>query len=323
MIDYTPYLCPWTREDLDRAKADGKLHYFFMAGEGIHISLAQMNVDKWGDSCLILLPNGQTMLIDCAPEAYGPVLRRNLQQMGISHLDYILVTHPHNDHQNGVFADSNLPDGLLAHITVGQVLCKDTLQGTTTDDRMVPDVCAARNIPLRILTRGDVLRFGDVTMQVLWPMPNQGDLPLIIADVNNQSIVMRLDFCKHSALFAGDLYVAGEGYVLENTDPELLKADLLKIPHHGHGTSGSEAFLAAVSPKLSVAMARVPMKPAVRQRYADAGSQLLYDLIHGYIHVTADSSGKLTYTTTRNNSPDEQLNTPSASLLPPETTADK
>lgn len=315
---FAPYLCPWTAEDIAQAMADGKLHYFFMAGEGIHISRKQMNVDKWGDSCLILLPNGQTMLVDCAPEAYGPVLRRNLQQMGISHLDYILVSHPHNDHQNGVFAQRNLSDGVLAHISVGEVMSKDTLQGTTEDDRMVPDVCASRNIPLRILTRGDVLQLGDVTMQVLWPMPNVGDLPQAIADVNNQCVVMRLDFASHSALFAGDLYLAGEGYVLEHTDPALLKADLLKIPHHGHGTSGSKEFLAAVAPKLSVAMARVPMKPALRQRYADLGSALLYDLIHGYIHVAADSSGSMDYTTTRNNSPDEQLNTPSASLLPQE-----
>ena len=101
-MDYTPYMCPWTAEDLEKARSDGKMHYFFMAGEGIHISRNQQNVDKWGDSTLVVFPNGQLMLIDTAPAAYGPVLLRNLQQMGVEHLDGILVTHPHSDHQNGL-----------------------------------------------------------------------------------------------------------------------------------------------------------------------------------------------------------------------------
>ena len=81
--DYTPYLCPWTAEDLEKARSDGKMHYFFMAAEGLYISLGQQNADKWGDSTLVVFPNGELMLIDCGPSKYGPVLLRNLQQMGV------------------------------------------------------------------------------------------------------------------------------------------------------------------------------------------------------------------------------------------------
>jgi len=65
-------------------------------------------------------------------------------------------------------------------------------------------------------------------------------------------------------------------------------------------------------------MARVPIVAKVRDFYSALGSELLYDLVNGYIHVTADADGNLEYTTTRNHDPNRQseLNTPSATLKP-------
>ncbi len=317
-MDYTPYMCPWTAEDLEKARSDGKMHYFFMAGEGIHISRNQQNVDKWGDSTLVVFPNGQLMLIDTAPAAYGPVLLRNLQQMGVEHLDCILVTHPHSDHQNGAFDESNRDGGILDLIGVDQVYWRGAGEGSSEKDTMVGDVCAEKNIPCEKIAQGTVLEFGDVKMTVLWPRPYDTVVRIPSGQINDLSIVHRFDFKEHSALFAADLYVAGEEMLLRETDPALLDTDFLKVPHHGHPTSSSDMFLNAVSPELSVAMARVPVNYNTRQRYQFAGSELLYDLIHGYIHVTADESGNMEYTTTRNHDPAKQdeLNIPSISLPP-------
>ena len=315
--DYSAYMCPWNTDVVSQAIADGKMHYYFMAGEGIHISLNQQNVDKWGDSCLIVFPDGKTLLVDGAPKAYGPVLVRNLQQMGIQHLDYMLVSHPHSDHQNGVFAEENIENGVLGQLGIGKVYYRGSPQSTKEDDNLVENVCNARNIPLEIVEQGDVIQFGQVTMQVLWPMIGTSEYQVPGGEINDKSIVVRFDFLEHSSLFAADLYYAGEEFMMQMNTPEILDVDFLKVPHHGHGTSSSTQFLAAASPELAVAMGRVPIPANLRKIFSGMGIQLLYDLINGYIHVAADKNGTLTYEHTRQNDPTEQLNTPSASLLPP------
>lgn len=317
-MDYTPYMCPWTKADLDAARSDGKMHYFFMAAEGLHISMNQQNVDKWGDSTLVVFPDGKLMLIDTAPSAYGPVLLKNLQQMGVEHLDYMLITHPHSDHQNGAFDEKNRDGGILDLIGVDQVYWRGAPQGSSEKDLMVGTVCAQKNIPCDVIEQGTVLQFGEVTMKVLWPMAGTSEFVVAKGDINDKSIVHRFDFQEHSALFAADLYYAGEDMVLKFNKKEDLDADFLKVPHHGHATSSSGEFLAAVSPELSVAMARVPIPPTLRKLYNSMGSELLYDLVHGYIHVTAAADGTMEYTTTRNHDPNLQaeLNIPSASLQP-------
>ena len=316
-MDYTPYLCPWTAEDLSAARSDGKMHYFFMAGEGIHISMNQQNVDKWGDSTLVVFPNGQLMLIDTGPTKYGPVLLRNLQQMGVEHLDYMLITHPHSDHQHGAFADENKDGGILDLIGVDQVYWRGGGISSSEKDMMVAKVCTEKKIPFEVIEQGDVLQFGEVTMTVLWPAAGTSQQPLVPSgEINDKSIVHRFDFQEHSALFTADLYVAGEKALIAATDPALLDTDFLKVPHHGHGTSSSDALLSKVTPELSVAMGRVPIPQTIRLGYQVINSQLLYDLVNGYIHVTADAEGNMDYTTTRNHDPNKQseLNIPSASL---------
>ena len=104
--------------------------------------------------------------------------------------------------------------------------------------------------------------------------------------------------------------------MMKMNKPELLDVDFLKVPHHGHGTSSSTAFLAAASPELAVAMGRVPIPANLRKIFAGMNINLLYDLINGYIHVAADKDGSLTYEHTRQNDPSEELNTPGASLKP-------
>ncbi len=317
-MDYTPYMCPWTAEDLAKARSDGKMHYFFMAAEGLHISRNQQNVDKWGDSTLVVFPDGKLMVVHTAPSAYGPVLLRNLQQMGVERLDYILVTHPHSDHQNGAFDEYNRDGGILDLIGTDIVYWRGAGVGSSDKDVMVAKVCTEKNIPYEVLEQGNELQIGEVKMTVLWPAVGTSQYLVPKADINDKSIVFRFDFQEHSALFSADLYVAGEEMLLNATDPTLLDTDFLKVPHHGHATSSSASFLAAVSPELSVAMARVPITQNLRLAYQVAGSTLLYDLVNGYIHVTAAADGTMEYTTTRNHDPvrQEELNIPSASLAP-------
>ena len=302
--DYTPYLAPWTEDVVAKAKADGKIHYYFMAGEGLFISATQTYKDKWGDAALIVFPDGQTMLVDSGPQSYAPVLIQNLERMGVTKLDYVLITHPHGDHHNGMFSDSAILNvGLIDKMPIGQVYWRGGYD-TTDDDykaALVGKVCAEYGIPCEAVERGDVIQIGDVRMEVVWPNAGDGD-SLIVGgeEINSMSIVMRFDYGEHSALFTGDLYVSGELEILERVDKSLLKADFLKVPHHAYNTSSAAAFLNAIDPELAVATGRLPVPKVVYDRYEGLGIEMLDDRIYGYIHVTGDAvTGELTTETSR------------------------
>jgi len=94
------YVIPW-KLDVSQNAADKKeIHFYFMSGE--HMLIDPNNekgqVEKWGDSCLVVFPNGETMLIDAAFGVYTPVLMQNLKRLGITELDYAVLSHPHTDH---------------------------------------------------------------------------------------------------------------------------------------------------------------------------------------------------------------------------------
>ncbi len=303
--DYSPYLAPWKENVVEKAIADGKIHYYFMAGEGLFISSGQTYKDKWGDACLIVFPNGQTMLVDAGPLSYAPVLLQNLENMGITHLDYFLLTHPHSDHQNGIFYDSAvIGSGLLDKISIGQIYYRggydcdyDYETGKTT---LALQMANQYGIPIQPIEKGDVFNFGDVRMEVVWPLAGDGD-NLISGgeEINSMSITMRFDYGEHSSLFTGDLYVSGEMNILKKVDHDLLKADFLKVPHHGYATSSCPAFLNAVDPDLAVSTGRLPIPQRIYDRYEDLEIELLDDRQKGYIHVTGAYDGELLYETTR------------------------
>ena len=113
-IDYTQYYGPWNYNVAEKAKEDGKLHYYFMSNEGIVIKPdGGASEYKWGDSCLIVFPDGQTMLIDSGFYKVRQIIIGNLQQMGIKTLDYLVISHPHSDHHGGAFGSSKVASEFL------------------------------------------------------------------------------------------------------------------------------------------------------------------------------------------------------------------
>ena len=225
--------------------------------------------------------------------------------MGITHLDYFLLTHPHSDHQNGIFFDTAIYGcGLLDKFPVGQIyyrggydLDHDRDSDTAT---LALRIANQYGIPIQPIKKGDVFNFGDVRMEVVWPLAGDGD-SLISGgeEINSMSITMRFDYGEHSSLFTGDLYVSGEMNMLKKVDHDLLKADFLKVPHHGYATSSCAAFIHAVDPDVAVSTGRLPIPQRIYDRYADLGVDLLDDRMKGYIHVTGDVSGELLYETSR------------------------
>ena len=279
------YVIPW-KLDVSQNAADKKeIHFYFMSGEHMLIDAnnEKGQVEKWGDSCLVCFPNGETMLIDAAFGVYTPVLMQNLKRLGITELDHAVISHPHTDHYQG-FTE---PNGVLATIPV-----KNFYYSRKSNDLNAEFQNAGAQ--LHQLLTGDTLEIGGVKLTVLSPDQHQLDNPTdtnSTSNTNNSSMVLRMDYGEFSALFTGDIYKAEERrLVKEYEGTGLLDVDLLKLPHHGDTTSSSTEWANATSPKLGVATGAVSINTTIYMRYAQYAETILHDLNDGYVHVWSDGS---------------------------------
>ena len=277
------YVIPWKLDAAQNAADKGEIHFYFMSGE--HMLIDPNNekgqVEKWGDCCLVCFPNGETMLIDAAFGVYTPVLMQNLKRLGITELDYAVISHPHTDHYQG-FTE---PNGVLATIPV-----KHYYYSRKSNDLNAEFKNAGAELH-QILT-GDTLEIGGVKLTVLSPDQHQLDNPTDTkseTNTNNSSMVLRMDYGEFSALFVGDIYKAEERRLIKEYEGTgLLDVDLLKLPHHGDTTSSTSDFANATTPKLGVATGALTLDTSLYFGYAKHAHTVLHDFQDGYAHVWSD-----------------------------------
>lgn len=189
-----------------------------------------------GESILVTTPD-HSLLIDAGENDKGDEVMDYLEQMGLTRLDYVLATHPHSDHIGGM-------DYVLGHIDVGEVLFGQVPEDLVPTTKTYTDVLEAiqqQGIPLTIVSPGDVYDLGSgAQLTILGPVGEYDDL-------NNCSVVCRLDFGETSFLFNGDMEAEAEADLLASN--AYLDADVTSMGHHGSRTSSSEAFLDLVDPQ--------------------------------------------------------------------------
>ena len=283
--EYDAYLSPWESASIsEEVREAGNLQFFFMAGEGLKMVDTSDDLEKWGDSCLVVFPTGELMLIDAGMPDYVPVLIRNLERLGVTRLDYLMISHPHDDHAGGVYT----PGGIPEHFEIGKAFYNGAYNAHWSDPHRLESVLAAHNVPLETVSEGWTLDIGEVRLRAISPSAETaGQYFTTTDDINNSSIVLRMDYRDFSALFTGDIYKLKEAELVREK-PELLDVDLLKMPHHGNGTSNSKGFAAAVTPKLAVATGRLVIQDFNYYVYTMTGSRVLFDFCDGYIHVSTD-----------------------------------
>ena len=144
------------------------------------------------------------------------------------------------------------------------------------------------NIPVHMVGAGDVLRFENVTASVLWPLPSTN---AHAPSRNNDSIVLRFQLGDRALLLTGDIESAGETGMLQAR--ENLRADVVKVAHHGSKTSSTQPLIAAVQSRfavVSVGQTSIfghPSKEVV-ERWKTSGAQVLTTGQSGTITVTTD-----------------------------------
>lgn len=206
-------------------------------GQGAKLKLHFIDVGE-GDAILIELANGKTCLIDTGNLITGFKVVKYLEKQGIRDLDYLILTHPDLDHIGGAFF-------ILQMLEVKNIYDNGQNLDKYSNIYRWYEELVRKNKNYKCLKANDILYADNVVLKVLWPPE-----PFQFSDSNANSLVIMLAYGKFRCLLGADLTVPAEKKLLEQEVD--LKADVLKVNHHGAGDANSEEFLAAVSPKIAV-----------------------------------------------------------------------
>ncbi len=185
----------------------------------------------------ILIQTGdQTMLIDAGKNEGAADFVKTLQEMGVTKLDYLVGTHPHEDHIGGL-------DAVIDAFDVGILLMPNAQANTRTFEDVL-DAMDRKGLKATTPHVGDTYTLGDASFIILAPNSTEYE------DINNTSIMMRLTYGKRSFMLTGDAETVSEEEVLSLQKP--LQSDVLKVGHHGSHSSTSPDFLEAVKPTIAL-----------------------------------------------------------------------
>jgi competence protein ComEC len=194
-----------------------------------------------GDATFIEFPNGITMLVDGGNYDMGKRIGDYIGDLGYEKIDYLVLTHSHDDHIGGLLKVAN-------QFEIGEVWICPYMEKTAYY-RSLDSLFQTHRIKVRAICEGDRYDIGGVYLRGLHP-PLGSSLERL-RGANGASVVMRLSLNQTSVLLSADID--------DETDEELttlfgdsLKSTILKCPHHASPYSNSEKFLSAVSPEVAV-----------------------------------------------------------------------
>lgn len=201
-----------------------------------------------GDCTFIVTPMHKTILIDgggSTSNSYDvgkDTLIPYILDKGYRKIDYLFISHFDQDHVGGILS-------VLEELRVGKIYI--TKQGETSENyEKFLEIVKQKNITVQLVKAGDKIVINTITFHILWPVEKQIEENIL----NNNAMVMKLQYKDFSMLFTGDIEEIAERKILDTYKNQLdiLQATVLKVAHHGSKSSSIEAFLKATGSKLAV-----------------------------------------------------------------------
>ncbi|MBQ2667177.1 MAG: MBL fold metallo-hydrolase [Clostridia bacterium] len=224
------------------------------------------------DAILVESPTA-SVLVDTGTQNSAGDVQRYLKARGIEHLDAVILSHGDADHAGGL-------SKIMEEIPAEVLLCSAYTKLPDTDDLV------------QTALPGTEIFLSDLTLEILAPTQS-------FSEENDNSLVFRLRYDDFSMLFCGDIQENAEKALLESGAD--LRADVLKVAHHGSNTSSSTAFLQAVQPRYAVISAgedrNLLPRNAVLKRLQTENIRFFRTDLDGSVVISADGSGEIFITT--------------------------
>ncbi|MBQ7345495.1 MAG: MBL fold metallo-hydrolase [Oscillospiraceae bacterium] len=192
-------------------------------------------IDVGQADCALLQCGGESILIDGGNVGDSSLVVSYLQKVGVQELTAVFCSHAHEDHVGG------LPGVLAVYPTEAVYAPTATHSSNCFDDFVY--YADQQGLSITIPSVGDTMTFGTATVEVLGPTKSY-------PDPNNTSLVLMVTYGATRFLFTGDMETTAETDLVESGAD--LKADVLKVGHHGSDTSTGYRFLYQVDPEYGV-----------------------------------------------------------------------
>jgi competence protein ComEC len=217
-------------------------------GDKARVRLTVLDVGQ-GEALHLAVPGRGHVLVDAGgmlgdgADMGQRVILPFLWHEWVNRLDVVVLTHPDSDHTGGAPA-------VLRSMSVGEVWTGPSPAVSPTDV-WIQEYLRHRRIPHRVVAAGDPpLPCGRALVRVIHPsLDDTSDQPLDARrglQANDRSLVLRIELGSQALLLTGDLEQDGEAALVRSG--ENLRAQVLKVPHHGSRRSSTGAFIRAVGP---------------------------------------------------------------------------
>ena len=186
-----------------------------------------------GEAILIALPE-KTVLIDAGPTGSAPKIAQVLQELGRNKIDYLVATHPDEDHIGGM-AD------VISNTQIGTIYAPNKTNNTATYRKFLTAI-QNNNLQITLAEAGTIIdQTDDYKLEILWPKKDAN-----FPETNDYSIILKLTVGNKTFLFTGD---APTSAILDSNPGHI---DVLKVSHHGSRTGTTEQLVRKLSPTYAV-----------------------------------------------------------------------
>ncbi len=230
-------------------------YYLFQDPDLVWTAINVNYQDQQADAHLLKINRQVHILIDTGHPDTADSLLKFLKEQGITRLNAVIITHSHRDHYGGLIPL------IQAGITIDSVyfnpappylVNKEAWGCSQGEIDQILYALHDRHIPLTAMTSDTQLVFDNgISLKVLYIYDGLRT-PVGPTDINDTSAIIMLTHQKIRILFAGDLNKPLGRYITQHQDVTSLKADVLKVPHHGAEALPDNDFFAAVQPKAMV-----------------------------------------------------------------------
>ena len=190
-------------------------------------------IDVGQADCIYINQGNYNMLIDAGNNEDGEKLVNYFKSLNINEFNYVVATHPHEDHIGGM-------DDIINNFKIDNFYMPDKLSTSKTFEDVL-DALSNNNLNYHVPEKGENFNLGDALFKVIYSGDDTND-------INDSSIILKMLYGSNSFLFTGDATSNVEKIIL-NDD---IKSDVLKVAHHGSDYSTTDEFLDKVSPGYAV-----------------------------------------------------------------------